>query len=84
MLPRRGTRASSPTCTAERRSAKRNGGWDKIDASHLKHARELKEWLTARRKEIWRNGKAEGWKPHNRRRRYLVLKRATSGGKKQR
>ena len=67
---------------AERRTAKRNGGWDKIDASHRKNARELKEWLTARRKEIWRNGQAEGWKPHNRRRRYLVLKRATAAGKK--
>jgi hypothetical protein len=67
---------------AERRTAKRNGGWDKVDKSHLENARALKAWLVARRKEIWRNGTAEGWKPHNRRRRYLVLKRATGDGKK--
>ena len=62
---------------AERRIAKRNGGWDKVDPSHLKHARELKDWLTNRRKEIWRAGKREGWKEHNRRRRYRILKQAT-------
>ena len=61
---------------AERRIAKRNGGWDKVDASHLAHARECKEWLTGRRKQIWRNGKKEGWKAHNRRARYLIIKRA--------
>jgi hypothetical protein len=63
---------------AERRIAKRNGGWDKVDPSHLQHARELKDWLIARRKEIWRNGTSEGWKPNRRRPRYLIIKRATS------
>ena len=67
---------------AERRTAKRNGGWDQVDPSHRANARELREWLIARRKEIWRNGKAEGWRPHRRRKRYLVLKRAIKAGQK--
>src|SRR5829696_5414029 len=62
----------------ERRIAKRNGGWDKIDASHLRNAEDLKAWLTDRRKEVWRDGKREGWKKNNRRRRYIILKRATA------
>lgn len=76
-----GERGKLADLYAERRIAKRNGGWDKVDPSHLKHARELKDWLVERRKEIWRNGTSEGWKPHNRRRRYLVLKRATAPAK---
>jgi lysozyme len=30
---------------SERRSAKRHGGWDKIDPSHLQNANKLKAWL---------------------------------------
>ena len=63
---------------AERRIARRNGGWDKVDASHRQHARELKGWLIDRRKEIWRAGTSEGWTPHRRRQRYVLIKKATS------
>jgi hypothetical protein len=36
------------TLVAERRSAKRHGGWDKIDARHLRNATAAKKWLCDR------------------------------------
>ena len=64
----------------ERRVAKRNGGWDKVDASHAKRAKAAKAWLTARRKELWHLGNDEscgGWEKGDRRKRYEIIKRAT-------
>jgi len=62
---------------SERRVAKRNGGWEKVDASHLKAAEAHKAWLVERRKEIWRNGKKDGWRKNSRRRRYRIIHLAT-------
>ena len=61
---------------AERRSAKRNGGWDKIDPSHLAHARELKAQVVELRKAVWRAAQAEpnGWDVKRRRERFALLK----------
>ena len=61
---------------AERRSAKRNGGWDKIDPSHLANARRLKELITEARKAVWRAAEAEpgGWDTRRRRERFALLK----------
>jgi len=61
---------------AERRSAKRNGGWDKIDPSHLVHAQALKTQIVELRKAVWRAAEAEpgGWDTHRRRQRFAVLK----------
>ena len=68
----------------ERRVARRHGGWDKIDASHKQHAIRAKQWLVARRKEIWRNAKEEpnGWAKADRRARYRLLRLATGHGAK--
>lgn len=65
--------------TEERRSAKRNGGWEEIDASHLKRASEAKRWLIDRRKEIWRSARAsqDGWTKNDRQARYALIKAAT-------
>jgi len=68
------------TLAAERRVAKRHGGWDKVDPSHRARAGEAKRWLTEQRKRIWHEAKAEpgGWKTGDRRKRYDLLKRATN------
>jgi hypothetical protein len=60
----------------QRRIAVRNGGWDKVDPSHLARARECKDWLRTRRKELWHAGKESGWRKYNRRRRYIIIRRA--------
>lgn len=60
----------------QRRIAVRNGGWDKVDPSHLARARECKDWLRARRKELWHAGKDSGWRKYNRRRRYMIIRHA--------
>jgi hypothetical protein len=60
-----------------RRRAREKGGWDKLDEKQREKREELKKWLVERRKHIWRNGKKDGWKEHNRGRRYAILKRAT-------
>lgn len=61
----------------ERRIAQRAGGWEKADKSHLEAASKYKAKLVARRKELWRLGKSEGWKKNNRAKRYRILKAAT-------
>lgn len=65
---------------AARRAAKRAGGWRKLAAADKKAADERMAWLVARRKHIWRNGKAEGWKTDRRRRRYQLIKKVTTDG----
>jgi predicted chitinase len=67
------------TLAKERRIAKRNGGWDKVDPSHLKRASEAKHWLIERRKELWHKAKGEpnGWEKWDRRERYELMKEAT-------
>lgn len=61
----------------ERRVAQRAGGWEEVDKSHLEAATEYKAKLVARRKELWRLGKSEGWKTNNRGRRFRLIKAAT-------
>ncbi len=63
---------------AQRRIARRNGGWDQIDGSHLEAAKRHKEWLTERRKLLWREAKRTNWRVNNRRRRYLIIRSATT------
>jgi len=74
-------RAQMELLASERRVAKRNGGWDKVDASHLERATQAEAWLTARRKELWHLGKDEpnGWAKNDRRERYQLIKDATAG-----
>jgi len=62
----------------ERRVARRAGGWEHCDKSHLDAASEHKNKLATRRKELWHLGQSEGWKKDDRRRRYLILKSATT------
>src|SRR3954452_1977797 len=63
----------------ERRSARRNGGWDKIGPEHLAHATQLKANLVERRKGIYRVAENEpnGWDVKRRRARYALLQQLT-------
>lgn len=72
-------RKQMETLAFERRVARRNGGWDKIEPSHKANAVAAKTWLVARRKELWRRAKAEpdGWAKGDRRARYRLLRAAT-------
>jgi predicted chitinase len=65
---------------SKRRVAKRNGGWDKIDASHREQAKRAKAWLVARRTELERLAKQEpgGWEKAGRRKRCDLIKAATN------
>lgn len=64
----------------ERRAAKRAGGFDKVEAADRETAVQHMGWLIARRKDLWRKGKAEGWKSERRRKRYQIIKKATTDG----
>lgn len=61
---------------AERRIAKRHGGWEHIPASHRAVAEADKAWLLARRREIWTQAESEpnGWEHNDRRKRYERIK----------
>ncbi len=63
---------------SERRIAKRNGGWEQVDPSHRANADARTAWLVEQRKAIWRAGHRDGWREHHRRRRYLIIKSATT------
>jgi predicted chitinase len=67
------------TLAAERRVARRHGGWGKVDPSHRARAGEAKRWLAARRKQIWHKARDEpdGWEKGRRRARYRLLRAAT-------
>lgn len=58
----------------ERRTAKRHGGWDKIDDSHLKRAAEAKRFLRAQVRAIEQGARRGGWDKADRRRRHDYLK----------
>lgn len=62
---------------AKRRIAKRNGGWHKVDSSHLREAEGLKAKLIEQRKKIWRAAQKSGWNRFERRARYKLLLQKT-------
>jgi putative chitinase len=72
-------RAQMDVLAAERRIAKRNGGWEGVDPSHLKRAQEAKAWLIKRREELLglAQRESQGWDKASRRERYDVIKAAT-------
>lgn len=76
LLP--GERETLAVLEARRRSARRNGGWDKIASLHLEAAVVLKASLIEQRKRIWRAAQTSGWNRVNRRRRYQLLKHYTT------
>ncbi len=63
-----------------RRAAKRAGGFEKVEAADRESAVEHMGFLIGRRKELWRKGRAEGWKGERRRKRYQVIKKVTMDG----
>ena len=67
------------TLTAERRIARRRGGWKEIDDGHLARANAAKAWLVERTAELETRAAAEpnGWKRFGRRRRYDLIKEVT-------
>jgi putative chitinase len=73
-------RAAAEALDAERRTAERHGGWDKVDPSHLAHAGELRAELETLRKAIWHAAQEEpnGWDVKRRRQRYNLLKHKAS------
>jgi hypothetical protein len=62
----------------ERRIAKRNGGWDKVDKSHLARAVAAKKKLRAQMRRIAKAAEESGWKKNQRRTRYDYLKKLVS------
>jgi hypothetical protein len=72
-----GERKMLSALEAKRRIAKRNGGWHKVDASHLREAEELKAELIIQRKKIWRAAQKSGWDRFDRRARYNLLVKYT-------
>lgn len=63
----------------ERRIAKRNGGWSKVDASHLRRATEAKKWLANQARQIEQVAKRDGWGKANRRRRHDYIEKLVNG-----
>jgi predicted chitinase len=65
----------------ERKSASRNGGWEKLDPSHLARATKAKQWLVARAVDIKKLAEAEprGWSKGGRQARYTFIKKAITG-----
>jgi hypothetical protein len=63
-----------------RRGAKKAGGFNKVEAEVRETAVQHMGWLIARRKDLWRKGKAEGWKSERRRKRYQIIKKVTTDG----
>jgi hypothetical protein len=63
-----------------RRAAQKAGGFDKVEADDRETAVQHMGFLIARRKDLWRKGKAEGWKKERRRRRYQLIKKVTTDG----
>jgi len=60
-----------------RRIAKRHGGWDKIDDSHLKHAAKAKATLRRCARDIAAAAKESGWKKAHRRARFDYINKLT-------
>lgn len=58
---------------AERRTAKRHGGWNHIDPSHLKRAVEIKDWFRAQNQRIHDEADKTGWNSNNRRLRHQAI-----------
>jgi hypothetical protein len=63
-----------------RRRAKKAGGFEKVEVADRETAIQHMGWLIARRKDLWRKGKAEGWKSERRRKRYQIIKKVTTDG----
>ena len=70
-----GERAARNTLVKERRVARRNGGWSKVDKSHLAHAVEAKQEIKAQMKRIAKSAETDGWKKNQRQVRYDYLKK---------
>ena len=63
-----------------RRAAKRAGSFEKLEAEDRETAIQHMGFLIGRRKDLWRKGKAEGWKSDRRRKRYQIIKKITTDG----
>lgn len=58
---------------ARRRSAKRNGGWDKIDKSHLESAIRSENFLKRANERVHEAARQSGWDRNNRRLRHQAF-----------
>jgi hypothetical protein len=77
-----GERAWVRELQTQRKIAKRNGGWSKVDPSHLRKAVEMKDRIRARRAAMRKLARKHGkrwWRRRDRRRRYTYLGRVLRG-----
>jgi predicted chitinase len=74
-------RTQMETLAAERRTARRHGGWEHVDRSHLENASTAKRWLVQRIADLEASAAAEpdGWARNNRRRRHDLMRAAVAG-----
>lgn len=63
----------------QRTIARRNGGWSKVDGSHLRKAKADKAWLEKRCRAIHSEARRHGWAGRHRRIRYYRLRQAING-----
>jgi len=59
----------------ERRVARRHGGWDKVDKSHLAQAVTAKNHLREQLREIAKAAEKDGWSKNQRKTRYDYMKK---------
>jgi len=67
-------KAARDTLVKERRVAKRNGGWAKVDDSHLRRASRAKARLRSQLREIREAAQKDGWGKNNRKQRADYIK----------
>jgi hypothetical protein len=70
-------RAARDVLVKERRVAKNNGGWDKVDDSHLERASKAKSRLKACGREIAAAAKDSGWEKAHRKARFDYINQLT-------
>jgi hypothetical protein len=70
-----GERQSRNVLVKERRVARRHGGWDKVDKSHLARAVAAKNDLRAAMRRIAKAAEKDGWSKNQRRTRYDYIKK---------
>lgn len=70
-----GEREARDILVKQRRVARRNGGWRKVDKSHLARAVEAKRRIRAQMSRIAKAAESDGWEKNQRQVRYDYLKK---------
>lgn len=67
------------TLVKERRTAKRHGGWDKVDVSHRERAAKAKGYLAAQVRQIEEAARKDGWDKAGRKTRRDYMRKLVNG-----